>query len=286
MKSILVLTDLSKNAAYAAESATWLADQLHAGLVLWHCEPKIPVMPGYAGGAMIARAILGPDEGKEAVHDALSKLEDHISGTGGKYKPQLSARYCEGSLQEELRKEIAGQAFEMIVIGASTDCAADHVFFGSDTWKVIETANCPVLVVPPKAGLDQLSKIVFATDFEPEDLKAILYLEELSKTLDFQSEIVHVTLNGENDEGKIEKENAFSRQLVELKRPVSIKGIRGKEVVGRLNRLCVQTRADLLAMTHHQYTFFKRLFSDSVAKKELAHQKIPLLVFPVYQKKS
>ncbi|WDF79901.1 universal stress protein [Mucilaginibacter sp. KACC 22773] len=98
MKTILVLTDLSKNAGHAAESAAWLAEQLHAGLVLWHCYPKIPVMPGYAGGAMIARAMVGPVEGEEALHHALVELEDYITGTDGKYKPQLRAQYCEGSL--------------------------------------------------------------------------------------------------------------------------------------------------------------------------------------------
>lgn len=62
MKNILVLTDLWENAAHAAESAAWLADQLHAGLVLRHCEPKIAVMPGYVDRVMVARAMVGPGE--------------------------------------------------------------------------------------------------------------------------------------------------------------------------------------------------------------------------------
>jgi nucleotide-binding universal stress UspA family protein len=281
MKTILVLTDLSKNAGHAAESAAWLAEQLHAGLVLWHCYPKIPVMPGYAGGAMIARAMVGPVEGEEALHHALVELEDYITGTDGKYKPQLRAHYCEGSLKDELRSEIAKNAFELIVIGASTDCVADHVFFGSDTWKIIETANCPILIVPPKAGLDQLNKVVFATDFETGDLEAILYLEALRNTLDFRTEIVHVTVNGNMDKAMMEKAAAFNEKLADLKRPVTYKEIRGKEVVSRLNRISKQTGADMLAMTHHQYSFFKKLFSDSIAKQELAHQRIPLLIFPI-----
>jgi nucleotide-binding universal stress UspA family protein len=281
MKTILVLTDLSKNAAHAAESAAWFAEQLHTGLVLWHCHPKIPVMPGYAGGAAIAGAIAGPVEGKEALQQALVELEDYMIGTDGKYKPQLSANYCEGSLQEELRSEISEQTFELIAIGASTDCAADHIFFGSDTWKVIETANCPVLIVPLNTRLDQLNKVVFATDFEPGDLKAIMYLEALSNALDFRIEIVHVAVNGNMDEAMAKKATAFNGKLANLKRPVTYKEIRGKEVVGRLNRISKQTGADMLAMTHHQYSFFKRLFSDSIAKRELAHQRIPLLIFPI-----
>ncbi|WDF79902.1 universal stress protein [Mucilaginibacter sp. KACC 22773] len=174
----------------------------------------------------------------------------------------------------------------MIVTGASTDCVADHVFFGSDTWKIIETANCPVLIVPPKAGLDQLNKVVFATDFETGDLEAIMYLEVLSNTLDFRTEIVHVTVNGDMDKAMMEKAAAFNEKLADLKRPVTYKEIRGKEVVSRLNRISKQTGADMLAMTHHQYSFFKKLFSDSIAKQELAHQRIPLLIFPINYRSS
>lgn len=283
MKTILVLTDFSKNAAHAAESAAWLAEKLHTGLMLWNCYPKVPVMPGYLGGVMVAKTLAGSVESKDKLTQMARELEDFITNTGGDYKPQLLTRYQEGGLQEELHQQLGEGAFEMVVIGAAADCTIDHIFTGSDTYKIIETANCPVLIVPPKAGLDQLDKIVFATDFELEDLKAVRYLAKLS--IDFSIEIVHVSVNGEKDRATLEKETAFTKQLATFKSPeVSYKEIKGKEVVGRLNRISKQTGADVLAMTHHQYSFFKRLFSDSTAKKELAHQKIPLLVFPLNYK--
>ncbi len=287
MKNILVLTDFSKNAAHAAESAVWFAEKLHAGLLLWNCYPKVPVMPGYLGGTLVAETLAGLTESKERLSDTVLKLEDFITDIGGDYKPRLLTRYREGSLKEELEKELSAEAFEMIVMGAGSDCAVDHIFTGSDSHKVIETANCPVLIVPPKAGLDQLDKVVFATDFELGDLNAIRYLDKLSHTLGFRIELVHITVIGDKNEATIEKETAFSRQLAELKYAgISYRAIRGKEVVSRLNRISKQTLADVLAMTHHQYTFFKRLISDSVAKNGLAHQRIPLLIFPLNERTS
>ncbi len=287
MKTLLVLTDFSKNAAHAAESALWLAEKLHAGLLLWNCYPKIPVMPGYMGGPLLAEAVAGSAESKDKLNQMALKLEDFMTSTGGDYKPQLLTRYQEGSLTEELGKQLLKESFEMIIMGAAADCTIDHVFTGSHTYKIIETANCPVLIVPPKAGLDQLDKVVFATDFELEDLKAIHYLAGLGSGPYFRIEIIHVAVNGEKDRAVMEKKAAFNKQLAGLNTPgISYEEIRGKEVVGRLNQISKQTGADVLAMTHHQYSFFKRLFSESIAKKELTHQKIPVLVFPLNYKAS
>ncbi|MCQ6958729.1 universal stress protein [Mucilaginibacter aquariorum] len=287
MKTILVLTDFSRNAAHAGRSAAWLAEKTHAGLLLWNCSPKVPVMPAYLGGVAVAEVMAGTEEGQDLLDEAVRDLEDYISSTDGAYKPRLATSYHEGSLEQELQQQLAIDAVEMIVIGsAASNCSADHIFKGSDTFKILEAATCPVLVVPPRAGLDQLEKVVFATDYEQEDLQVLKQMQQLFGVFDPVIEIVHVTLNGDKDEAVIAKEAQFLEQLGKINRQFSYKEIRGKEVTGRLNRISKQTGADLLAMTHHQYALFKRLMTDSEAKKELAHQKIPLLFFPINLKRS
>lgn len=282
MKKILVLTDFSRNAMRASHYAAWLAEKLHAGVLLWNCSSKVPVMPGYLGGPLVAELLAGPDENQDLLGKAMHDLDDFINSIDGEYKPQLSTCYREGSLQHELIQQLKDDTVEMIVIGSATaECSIDHVFSGSDTYKIIETATCPVLIVPPRAELDQLEKIVFATDFEPHDLKVLAYLDNLSKVFNFNIEVVHVNINGNKDEAAIAKENNFRLQLEQLSKPVHYKEIRGRDVTARLNRVSKQTGADLLAMTHHQYNFFKRLITDSEARKELARQKIPLLLFPI-----
>lgn len=96
MKNILVLTDFSRNAAQAAESAAWLAEKMHAGLLLWHCGRKVPVMPGYLGDTLVAATLAGPGEGKELLDRAVISLSDFISVSDGNYNPRLAACYREG----------------------------------------------------------------------------------------------------------------------------------------------------------------------------------------------
>lgn len=282
MKKILLLTDFSRNAAHASHSAAWLAEKLHTGVLLWNCSAKVPVMPGYLGGTLAAQLIVGPDENQELLGKAMDDLDDFINSIDGEYKPHLSTCYREGSLAQALTRELKEDTVEMIVIGsAAAECSADHVFTGSDTYKIIETATRPVLIVPPRSELDQLEKVVFATNFEPHDLKVLTYLDNLSKVFNFDIGVIHVNINGKKDDAAITKENNFRAQLEQFSKPLYYKEIRGRDVTARLNRISKQTGADLLAMTHHQYNFFKRLITDSEAKKELARQKIPLLIFPV-----
>lgn len=282
MKTILVPTDFSKGAVYAARTAARLAEKLHTSVLLWNCGLKLPIAPPYLGGTMAVAVMAGTTESTHQLERAVMELEDFILATDGDYKPQLLTRYREGILAEELAKELQEHEVEMIVIGSSTGSNTEHIFTGSDASKIIETADCPVFIIPPKGGLDLLDKVVFATNFEPEDLRAILYLHKLSEKLNFALEIVHVITSGHMDLTLIAKETAFNAQLIALKSHlISYRQIRGKQVIGQLNRICKQTGADVLAMTHHQYSFFKRLLTDSVAKKELAHQKVPLLLFPI-----
>jgi nucleotide-binding universal stress UspA family protein len=282
MKTILMATDFSTSAVHASKSAARLAEKLHTKLLLWNCGFKLPVFPPYLGGTMTATVLVGTKENRDKLDLALQQLEDFILSTDGDYRPQLSTHYREGALDQELAKELHEQLVELVVIGASAGSTIDHIFAGSDTFKVIQTANCPVLIVPPRGGLDLLDKVVFATDFQSEDINAIVYLYKLSQKLDFELEIVHVTVNGDMDAAMLAKESAFSARLRSQNMGgIPYRQIRGKEVTGRLNRLCKQTGADILAMTHHQYSYLKRLLTDSMAKKELAHQKVPLLLFPI-----
>lgn len=282
MKTILVPTDFSRGATHAAESASWLAEQLRTQLLLWNCAPRVPVMPGYLGGPTFAEAVAGTVESRDRFGELTEELADFMTNSGGEYRPQLATRYSEGSFRDGLTQLLHEDTFELIVIGAPSGCAVEHIFTGSHTLQVIEAANCPVLIVPSRAALNQLEKVVFATDHEPGDLAAIGYLSELSRLLKFAIEVVHIVLNGTDSYEPEQKETSFKEQLAKLKNArITCKELRGKEVVGRLNRVGKQTGADLLAMSHHHYSFFKKLFSQSKVERELAHQKIPLLVFPL-----
>ena len=169
-------------------------------------------------------------------------------------------------------------------MGSGSGNTIEYILKGNATDAVIHRANCPVLIVPPKVHLDQLDRIVFATNFEKEDIKAIRYLANLAKSFNFRLEVVHVTLGTERGQAVTDKETGFRKLLSELNANIAFLEIDGKEVVNGLTHFCKQTGADLLAITHHHYSFLERIFHDSTAKKILDRQKVPLMIFPLKKK--
>ena len=53
MKTILILSDFSKNSAHAALSGVMFGKHLHANILLFNSNISQPVVPQYAGGPTV-----------------------------------------------------------------------------------------------------------------------------------------------------------------------------------------------------------------------------------------
>lgn len=283
MKEILVLTDLSANAENAAQYAVMLSSKLNSNIFLFNTFLNAIIIPNYTGGPASVDGIIElEDESKnklELLADKLAVSISHLPSTA--YKPKIKWQLGEGSLNNNIDELARSQKPEMIIMGARTDSALEHIFIGSDTSAVIEKADCPVLVVPKIYTWKKIEKIVLATDFDEADIKAIEFLTKLGRVMEFKLEIVHVTLPGNEETSQLNEINFKDRIADFHYAPLTYKTIKGQDVINRLNRFCHETHADILTITHHKHSFFARLVLTSLTQKALSHQKIPLLVLPI-----
>lgn len=283
MKTILVLTDFSDNAAHAAQSAVKLAGKLHANVLLFNAYQTIPVTNYYTstpwGGEDTS---YWEHQSKNHIADFQNHLESVVSEIPPEeFKPAISNLCGEGSLGELVKEIDKRYDIELIVMGSRSDNSFEHIFYGSDTYSVIEHASRPVLILRTETELKKLDNVIVATNFSQEDLKSLRYLTRLGQIFNTKFELVHIMPSEETGTLKTEKEIDFMEQVAGLKYPhIAFKDVRGKEVIQRLNRLCEEDNADALAIIHHPRSFFSRMLKLSLAYKALDQQKIPLLVFP------
>jgi nucleotide-binding universal stress UspA family protein len=283
MKRILLLTDFSENAAHAARSAVMLGEKLHADLQLLHNIAGIPVTPYHIGGGFVAEETSWQmDESRGHLLKLTEQLEVMIGKLGSmSYNPVVHHQIAEGSLGENILTVVKQQKIEMIVMGGRSGSAFDHLWFGNDTRSVIEQADCPIMVIPQEYDLGTIKKVVFATDFNAGDMNAVKYLVKLGELFDFQLEIVHVNQFGKQGGADDQKKLSFVSQVYKLNYPKIIyKDIRGKDFLARVDRLCGETGADLLALVHYPHSFFSSLLQGSHTMKALSRPHIPVLVFP------
>jgi nucleotide-binding universal stress UspA family protein len=282
MKQILIPTDFSDNAVHAAKAAVMLSAKLNANILLFNNYVDIPVIPHYAGGPWVADDLIQlKNESNAELQNLAQELDPLIAQSDHEQRKLSIHTQCgEGNLGDNIAAIIHEQDIELVVIGARSDSTIDHFLYGSETSLIIDKSTRPVFIIPPKAGFQKLQKVLFATNFDEADIKAIDYLAKLSKLFDFQLEIVHVNLMGKAENSKNEQKLDFIKQLLNLKyQNTTYKEILGKDVINRLNSHCDETEVDVLAMMHHHYTPFMRMLKQSTSKKALSQQKIPLLIF-------
>ncbi|HZX58390.1 MAG TPA: universal stress protein [Mucilaginibacter sp.] len=283
MKNILILTDFTENAAHAALSGVKLSEKLHANLLLFNVNTSQPVAPNYAGGPAVVDDLgFWENESKEKLRKLSESLEPLLVQTDPEQrKPTIHFEYGEGSIGHMIKEITMQKDVEMIVMGARAGSTFEHILTGSETHMVIDNAKRPVLVVPLHTGLTRMNKVVFATDYNQADLTGIRYLAGLGLLFNFQLEVVHVNLLGENDITRNIRKNAFLNEIHKLRYShITFREVFGKDVIHRLNYMCTELDADLLSIMHYKNSFFSKIFSHSFSKEALSNQKIPLLILP------
>lgn len=282
MKTILVLTDFSANARCAAEVALKLSGKLHADLLLFNTYIDYATIPCAGGGAWVVDEFTDRKRKSKRCLTALTNDLEHLKEElePNDHKPAISFDLNDCHLEMDVADILKQNEVELIVMGARSH-TKDDALYGYDTNSVVDHATRPVLIVPAKTDLKQIRKVVFASNFDEEDFKAIHYLVKLGELFHCQLEIIHVVTPDKQATGQSARAAAFKKELEQFKyEGLTYQEVSGKQVIDTLTDLSTKTGAGMLAVLHHQRSFFARLFAHSETKRVLTEQKIPLLVFP------
>jgi nucleotide-binding universal stress UspA family protein len=282
MKSILVLTDFSENAANASNEAFWLAERKHIDLLLYNSFIKYPSIASYAGTPWkVDECIESKNHSKEGLKflsEQLNSIDDHSAA--GLRKPVIHTICEDNDLGSAVAKLINENNIELIIMGARNP-EGQPGLFGRDINSVIEKAVCPVLILPGNFSLKSITRIFFASNYTEDDIIALSYIAKFAELLNCDLEIVHIDNDMERAPAVNKKMKHFEQVLANTK----FGGLKqnthhGKNVINRLNRLLDDNNGDMLAMVHTKRSFCARFFHHSTVKEAIANQKAPLLIFP------
>ncbi|ASO06984.1 nucleotide-binding universal stress UspA family protein [Arenibacter algicola] len=193
MKTLLYATDYSKNSVTALQFAYNLSQALGMRLVITHTF-NFPTVLGVEG--LDERPIL--DGNPVKIHRAqLEKFcTEHLGSKWDNPKIQL-----EPVLNSSVIKGIISKAedyhAQLIVVGTKGASGLEEMILGSTTKKLIEKAPCPVIAIPHDVLRRNLDTMVYATDFEEEDIHAIQKLSEIARPLKAKIKVVHISTQEE-----------------------------------------------------------------------------------------
>lgn len=282
MKNILVLTDFSIRAEYAAEYAAHLAVKNQANLILCNImEITSSFATGIEVNWPIADHLILKNESILDLKELEKKLNQVISISNEGFIPKISIIADFGFLADVTEKIIAEKSIDLVVLGSHKSSGLARFIFGSHTHSLLDKLKCPILLIPEGLKFKGLKTIVYATDLTFNCNKVIKYLSNLAKPFDAEISINHISPLGiPVTESEQSIGVSIQKELEQDHSPVSYHTIKGDNVKKSLLELSGSGKVDIVALVHKRYDFFEHLFHSSISKQMADNGKIPLLIMP------
>lgn len=271
MKNILLLTDFTENTKAAAQTALVLSQKMHMDLILMTTYVFYPTAENYVGGQWYPQWFEEiEEENQEQIYQLKLQLEEFSLMTlePGDRRPVIRTRVEIVGLGLGIGDVMKKNNIDLILMGAHQDelLATNHVN------EVIRNIKVPVLVMAQGTNLKKITEIIYATDYNEDDINAIGYTLKIAKAFGIELKIVHVAETGKAEANGKDK-SAFEDRLKKIYASnISYQVVNGKDMA-----------TGLLAMLHHHRSFLARLITHSDTKQLLKEDKTPMLIFPSEQ---
>jgi nucleotide-binding universal stress UspA family protein len=283
MKTILLLTDFSEKSQHAAEFAYQVASDVNADLLFFNTY-YVPTGSIFAG---IYTSYYSDYSGFQ--EESMKRLRFQADIVKEKFENIRSNKppiiLCEnqiGNLSDNVKNLLDNREISMIVMGSKrTDAFLDHFLFGSETKRVIESADVPVMFVSEKTDYKDFKKIAFASaGFDKEDFKALNFITKLATPFNAQIIITHITPKKEEVlAGEVPKEIYLSWSEMEYEN-IAFYDVKSDDVSASIKKFSEIADIDLITLIYRKHKFFEQLFGESTIREMLKYDKVPLLIFP------
>ncbi|WP_025604735.1 universal stress protein [Pontibacter actiniarum] len=280
MRRILVPTDFSEEARNAYEVALAIAKRTGAAIKLLHVVQPVSYTPNFSatGDTMVGNGNM------EQVF-----MMQLLEATKGRMQSLLDTFPHEGVdvVQEvdvdrpinKIKQTIQDDEVDLVVMGSKGSSGLDEFLIGSNTEKVVRSADCPVLTVKHRYPNFEVGEIVLASDFKREVRHAMDRFKAFQQLFGARMHLVYI-----NTPGAFESSGNLRQKLEDTAQKYGLKNYTINvyndvmEEDGILH-FAEDIQADLIMMATHGRTGLAHLLSGSIAEDLVNHTHIPVLTF-------
>ncbi|MEO8473407.1 MAG: universal stress protein [Chryseolinea sp.] len=285
MKKILVPTDFSKPAAIASDVAADIAKKSGAEITLLH------VIEEAVGNSINVEGQVSADAGWEEkifmvkliekAKKQMAKLAADDKFEGVRVRQELRV----GTPYHGMNKIITEKKVDLVVMGTAGHSDMEQMIIGSNTEKVVRTANCPVLTMHNKPASIDFKDIVYATSMDKEEEVFSRIVRTTQKIYDSTVHLVRI-----NTPGNFQRDVLVKKYMQDFAKKLQLKNY----TINVFNDLSEEegiiyfadsVGADLIAMSTHGRTGFAHVLAGSIAEDVVSHSRRPVLTFVTKHRK-
>ncbi|MDP5170512.1 MAG: universal stress protein [Bacteroidia bacterium] len=287
MRTILVPTDFSAHSTQAAHFAIALGNILSAQVHLLHIGrmPVIPVsVPTYGITSPFLALEPAMKEMRQEANVCMKDLTKELEGAARQfgYHGPIYQTIVEGEPVEEITRWIEEHEPMCMVMGVTNHSSIYRMLIGSVAGRLLKETDIPIFAIPSGAVYGGMYKVVFASDFDPNDAKLLHRMNEMLQGHVNEWHVVHVTDNIE-DQFYYDRQGELVERLTEHLAPASGEIKIQLEVLPEANLLdsiegyAKKNHAHLVAFAMSKKNFFERMIDPSVSENALFHLHVPML---------
>lgn len=275
MKTILFPTDFSSNALHASQYAGMIAKRMNATVVLLNVY-SIPTISEYQLPNEIENFInLNKSLAANNLREFTAKFIEKTGLTEDRVKQRIEYGYIADKILDTAHEIEA----DMIVMGTQGASNILDKWLGTNAANVMKTAECPVWIVPKYALIEYPQKILYAADFQEDELLATNKIMTIAKPFGAVCHVVHI-----HDYFEMNVAHHLENTVHQLKNEfdkeqVTVTNLRRANIIEGLETYIKTHKPDVLALAVHEKSFLSKIFDTSITEHFVEEANLPILTF-------
>jgi len=272
MNNILCPIDFSEASNNALEYSVKIAEKHHSSLRLVHV-----VTPEEYTDQLSNDPEHGVVDYEKQPEARLKKLLDKIDTEAS--LDLSSMKVTEGELIDKLKEIIESESISLVVMGTEGVSNVSEAQMGSNTVKLIEETDVPILCIPTNTRYTPITNIVYGSEFSMDDKDYLQQIINFAYAFDARITVSHITKSSDAADSDYDKYVKEIMSYFVYGKLTFEQFVTDTETHIAMEHILNKNKADLLILVHKQRNFLTSLFHRSLTKKMSYMTNFPLLVF-------
>lgn len=209
-----------------------------------------------------------------------AQLRDSLKSYAGSM--EYNFMHKNGTVHKEIIHAAKETDAELIIMGTHGVTGFQEFWMGSNAYKVVTQATCPVLTMKEDSSVNAFKKIVVPIDTSFESRQKVPAIISVARK--FKS-VVHVFgVSVDKDKDAEYKVNSYMRQTMTAMHDAGIETVSEKKLGGNITDNTIQyaksVQADLIVIMTEQELQLGSFFMGKFAQQMVNHSSIPVLSIP------
>ncbi|WP_171946620.1 universal stress protein [Flaviramulus basaltis] len=275
MKTILLPTDFSKNSINAINYAVKLFEHITCHFYILNVQKASSFisddMMSVSSSATIYNTLI--DAAKKSITNIISQIENHSANSNHTFYSIVDY----DNFVDAINQTSSNHNVDLIVMGTKGASGLDKVIFGSNTVRVMQRCDVPVLAIPEGCKFKKLDTIAFTSSFRTSYfLRNLKPLKDLVTAYKSKLKILHVIEDYNYEEKLNENIGFFEENFTDVifDRIVTEE----KNIYNSIHDYVIENNIKMIAMLSKKHPFLIRLFSKHSVETFAFKIDIPFLV--------